>query len=207
MKSLILSFISTLLVFLPFLAEGQSSQSLFGGENLRLGVWGGGGLQYGPVAGDEAIFATGRIGLLLGSRLAVGGFYTTSLGEIYPDAETDANVYHDLRMGGLMVEYTLNPDKLVHVSFPLQLGWGEVQADWREGSPNYGDDDLFGEDSFFVIEPGAMLEVNLMPWARLQAGATYRLIPSGVEYRGLQAADLSGFAGMIGLRFGLFPTR
>lgn len=189
-------------------SEGQSSsKSLFGGKDIQIGLWGGGGFQYGSLDGDGALLGTGRIGILLNPNLAVGGFYAASLGEINPDTETDTDIYYDIQMGGLILEYTLNPDKVLHVSFPLQLGWGELQADWREGSPNYGDDDFFGEERLFVIEPGALLEVNLLPWARLQAGASYRLVASDLEYRGLRGTDLQGISGNIGLRFGMFGSR
>lgn len=192
------------LQLISFSAFSQSStESLFGGGGTGIGLVGGTALQYGPVAGDEALFSTSKLGVVLGSNFSVGGFYQASIGEIYPDVETQAGVYHDMRMGGLFLEYTLNPDNLIHLTFPLQVGVGEVQAGFSDG----GGGDIFGEDNLFVIEPGAMLEVNLLPWARLQGGVTYRIISGVDNYRGVHAEDLSGLTGTVGLRFGWFPRQ
>lgn len=105
-------------------------------------------------------------------------------------------------LGGLSLEYTWKPDRLLHLSFPLSAGMGEV--DWKDGSPFSGQEPDFGEDNFFFIQPGAMLEVNLSSFARLYGGVAYRWVPAGVDYRGLDAADISVPAGVLGIRAMLF---
>ena len=52
-----------------------------------------------------------------------------------------------------------------------------------------------------------MLEVNLLPWARLQGGVTYRIISGVDNYRGVHAENLSGLTVTVGLRFGWFPMQ
>ena len=193
--------ICCLLLVNAYDAQSQSSkESLFEGGGGGIGLTGGTALQYGPVAGDEALFSTSKIGVVLGNAFSVGAFYQTSIGEIYPDAETEPGVYHDMRMGGLFLEYTYQPHKLIHLTFPLQIGVGEIQADFDD--TRVGE---FSEDNLFVIEPGALLEVNLFPWARLQGGLTYRLFSGVDNYRGIASDDLRGVTGLVGLRFGWFP--
>jgi hypothetical protein len=183
-------------------AIAQDQQSLFS-KAPKLGFFAGAGLQAGPVAGETAGFASFRTGLMLNENFSIGGTYSFTFNEFTPSAETDSDMYMDLQLGGLALEYTLNPGNLFHFTFPLTLGAGEVQMDWKESAPNYGTD-ILSEDNFFFVEPGAMAELNLTPGFRLHAGLTYRLIPGGVDYRTYSAADLSGITGSFGLKYVLF---
>lgn len=103
----------------------------------------------------------------------------------------------DYRAGGLLIEYTLLPKKVFHLTFPLQVGIGEVEMDNNRGSAN------LGEANFFKIEPGALLEVNLHKFVRLNSGITYRYI-GDVSYRNLTARDLSGIQLQVSIKIGLF---
>lgn len=183
-------------------AQSTSQNSLFGA--FQPGFYAGSSIQYGPVADAGAAFVTVQGGVTFGSSWAFGGMYGFSVNEFTPATEADPDVYLDLRMGGLSLEYTWKPDRLLHLSFPLAAGVGEVELDWKDGLPFSAQEPSFGEDNFFFIQPGAMLEVNLASFARLYAGAAYRWVPGGVDYRGLDAADISGPAGVFGIRIGLF---
>jgi hypothetical protein len=180
-----------------------SGQHLFSGS-VKPGFYVSPSLQYGPVAGAGAAFATAQGGLVFNKRWAMGGMYSFSVNEFTPSVEVLRDTYLDLWMGAFFLEYTWRPDRLVHLTFPLYVGGGELELDWKESSPFYSQDPDFGEDYFFFIQPGAMLELNLASFMRLYGGAVYRWAPGGVDYRGLDAADISGLAGVLGLKFGLF---
>lgn len=186
------------------LFKGNAQDALFSNAPSSVGGFFSAKIQAGPVASQSAVFTSLRGGVSFDRTLSIGGAYSLTINDFTPSSESEEAVYLDMRMGGLLVEYSLNPDKLVHLTFPLILGAGEAELDWREGAPAYGSDPPFGEANFFFLEPGAALEVNLLPFLQLQGGFSYRLIPGQVDYRGLDQGDLSGFTGLLGLRVHFF---
>jgi len=86
---------------------------------------------------------------------------------------------------------------MFHFTFPLFVGAGEVEMDNDEGSAG------LGEENFFLIEPGAFLEINLLKNVRFNVGATYRFV-GDMQYVNLTENDISGVTGQIGLKFGIF---
>lgn len=185
----------------------QDNSSYLFGNRQAIGFYISPLVQAGPVASEMAGFATFKGALVFNRRFSVGGMYSFTFNEFTPAIETETDSYLDLRLGGLFLEYTLQPSRLLHFTFPLALGAGEIQNDWKDNSINYNNEDTFGEDNFFFIEPGAMLEINLLPFMKLNGGVTYRLIPGGVDYRGLEASDISGLTGVLGLKLGIFRER
>ncbi|MFP4091617.1 MAG: hypothetical protein ACLFUB_15495 [Cyclobacteriaceae bacterium] len=180
----------------------NDSQTLFS-KTPEIGFYVSPGMQVGPLAGETAGFAAFKGGITFAQQFTVGGLYSFSFNEFTPSAETDQDIYMDVQLGGLLLEYTLSPSKLFHFTFPLAVGAGEIQMDWKESSPNYNND-VLSEDNFFFVEPGAMLEINLARYIRLNTGLTYRLVPGGVDFRSYDASDISGFTGSFGLKFGIF---
>lgn len=147
--------------------------------------------------GSHASLFNIRAGLGLGSQWSLGGFGSVSMNRIMPQSETVTNVYMDYWVAGGFVEYTLLSKKLFHLSVPVGLGYGEVQMDNEAGAAG------LGEANFIQFEPGALLEINLHPYVRLNAGLSYRLL-SDFTYRNLNEQAISGLTGQIGLKFGLF---
>lgn len=138
-----------------------------------------------------------RGGVSINEKMAFGGYFATSLNQINPESETVQGIYMDYWSVGGFAEYILHSDKLFHVSFPLYIGYGEVQMDNEAGDAG------LGEATFFQIEPGALLEINLHKNVRFNIGAGYRFV-GDMEYRNLNQSDLSGITGYVGLKIGLF---
>lgn len=138
-----------------------------------------------------------RGGLNVKDKFSVGAYYSLALNEINPTSETVSGIYMDYWTVGGFLEYTLLAKKLVHVTFPLFVGYGEVQMDNERGDAG------LGEANFFQIEPSAMMEVNLHKNIRLNLGAGYRFVGS-MNYRNFDQRDISGVTGYLGLKFGLF---
>jgi hypothetical protein len=147
--------------------------------------------------GSIAFLASFRGGIILNEKISLGAYYVTSVNEVVPESETLSDVYMDYWSFGGVFEYTIKSKKLVHVSFPLYIGLGEVQMDNDEGDAG------LGEANFFQIEPSALLEVNLHKYVRLNMGAGYRMV-GAMQYRNFDQSDISGFTGYVGLKFGLF---
>lgn len=138
-----------------------------------------------------------RTGISLKDKIAFGAYFNTSINQIMPDSETQPDIYMDYWSIGAMTEYTIFSKKVFHFTFPLYIGYGEVQMD-----DELGDADL-GEENFFQIEPSALLEVNLHKYVRFNLGAGYRFVGQ-MNYRNFDQSNISGLTGYVGLKFGLF---
>lgn len=147
--------------------------------------------------GSTAAIFNLRSGLNLRDKLSIGGYFSVSMNEIRPESETLTDVYLDYWTAGGFVEYTLLSKNIFHLTFPLYLGYGEVEMDNERGSAG------LGEANFFQVEPSALLELNLHKYVRLNFGAGYRLV-SEMNYRNFNQSDISGLTGYLGLKFGLF---
>ncbi|MCU0320439.1 MAG: hypothetical protein MUE88_10250 [Flavobacteriales bacterium] len=138
-----------------------------------------------------------RAGVGIKDKLTLGGYFNTSLNEIRPQSEVLPNIYMDYWSVGGYMEYTLLSDRVVHLTFPLMVGFGEVEMD------NEPDNLELGEANFLVVEPAALMELNLTKYVRFNLGAGYRLV-GDMAYRNFTQAEISGLTGYIGLRVGLF---
>ena len=147
--------------------------------------------------GSSASLFNLRGGLNIKDKISFGGYFSTSINEINPESETVQNVYMDYWSVGGFAEYTLLSKKVFHVTFPLYLGYGEVQMVNENGDPG------LGEANFFQIEPSALLEINLHKYVRFNLGAGYRFVGQ-MDYRNFNQSDISGLTGYVGLKFGLF---
>jgi hypothetical protein len=111
--------------------------------------------------------------------------------------------------GGVLLEYTLLPKSLVHVTFPVMVGGGGAAyiEDWdydKYKNENYNHDlKVYDNDFFFVIEPGVRAEVSLLPFMRLNAGVSYRFT-SGLELLETPSDKLNSFNINMGIKFGKF---
>ncbi len=85
-------------------------------------------------------------------------------------------------------------NKLVHLTVPVMIGVGELQAD------NDAGDLGSSEATFLVIEPAVLLEVNLMKNLRFNLGTGYR-ITSDFDYLGVNQNDMAGLRFHGGLKF------
>jgi hypothetical protein len=140
-----------------------------------------------------------RGGVGLKDMFSLGAYFNTSLNEIRQKSETLSGVYMDYWTAGGFVEITLLSKRLVHLTFPIYVGYGEVEMDGEEVV--YTDD--LGESNFFQVEPSALLECNLNQFIRIHLGAGYRLVGQ-MDYRNLDRYDISGWTAYGGLRLGLF---
>ncbi len=89
----------------------------------------------------------------------------------------------EMGYGGLVVEYFINPNRLVNVSVRGLVGGGGTCCGWN--------------DPFFVVEPVGTLNVNITEWMRLGFGGGYRFIRSSFDNDAL-----SGWSANIDVKFG-----
>lgn len=186
-------------------AQDDAAKTLFGNGNGNgsgiskedIGFFVAPAYSLSQIDGAAASMFHLRGGINLKDRFTFGGFYNVSLNQIIPESETIGGIYLDYWSTGGFAEYTVLSKKLVHVTVPIQFGYGEVQMD------NEDDDANFGESNFFVFEPALMLEVNLHKYVRFNVGTGYRML-SEMTYRNFNQNDVNGLTAYAGLKFGVF---
>lgn len=192
----------TLLLQHPLAAQDTTRlQTLFGnGSRLSIRDL---GLFVAPTSGvtqmdgSTTLLFNFRGGLNLKDRFSIGGYFNTSLDDIYPRNERNPDTYLDYWTAGGFMEYTLLPKKLIHLTIPLFFGYGEVEMDHEE------QDEAYEEGNFLQIEPSALLEINLHKYVRFNIGAGYRFLGQ-INHPNFDQSDLSGPTGYLGLKLGLF---
>lgn len=170
------------------------------GSDISHGGFGGPVVKLTQVNDHFGVMAGGRGGWILNHRFVIGGG-GYGLTDTVKGNEVAVGDTPDIMMGygGLEFEYILNPDQVFHLSVYTLLGGGGVfYNNNREFSWN--DEE---SDAFFVAEPAVNLIVNMTHFLRIGVGMSYRLI-TGVELQGISDSDLSGIAGNITLKFGIF---
>lgn len=146
--------------------------------------------------GSTAFLIQARAGLTVNDTFSFGGYFSTSMNEIYPESETLSDIYMDYWSAGGFISYAPLSKKLINWSFPLYFGYGEIEMDNEQSSAG------LGEANFFQIEPSALLHLNVTQKVRFTSGAGYRWV-SDTTYRNLNQSNLSGLTGYLGLVFDL----
>lgn len=104
---------------------------------------------------------------------------------------------------GLMTEYVVASTKKIHFAVNLITGAGfMLQYDRREYD-DWDEYDSRNPNFFFVMEPGAQVELNLTNWMRFSPGVSYRRA-FGSNSKGLSDDDLSGLSANVTFKFGRF---
>ncbi len=164
-----------------------------------IGVYFAPAFQYGQLNSGFSPMIGASAGVLFNKRLAVGvaGYGTVN--------QRFSNTESRLNYGGAKVEYTFLPNNVFHFSVPLLVGGGFANSG-DDIFPQFGGRNRRNGSSFFVVQPGINLEVNLFRYVKLFGGASYR-VAAGVENRGdntYSAAQLSGFNTSVGVKAGIF---
>jgi hypothetical protein len=130
-------------------------------------------------------------------------------GLYFPDVTDTAGAYLEGGYGGLLLEYTLFPESVVHVTFPVLIGGGgasyAVDSDYYDWEDDEWDTECqsLDHDAYFVIEPGVRAEVNLLKFMRLDAGVGYHYV-AGLDMINTSGNMMNNFTVNVGLKFGKF---
>jgi len=167
----------------------------FDGRNVYLG-----GLSLGVIV--DHWFSAGLAGsLIMNSHNLLYTF------DVPLDTPNQAYLYGGY--GGFKFEFRVLPKSPVHINFPLLIGGGGlVYNTWTHmnGSGNYAynyNGTTLDWDAFFVVEPGAMVEVNMLKFMRFDAGISYRYTPD-LKLIQTSAGLINNFNANVSLKFGKF---
>ena len=111
--------------------------------------------------------------------------------------------------GGVKFEFKVFSTSPVHINFPILIGGGGlVYNTWQMHNKDYQDYNnnngtTLDSDAFFVVEPGVMVELNLLKFMQLDAGVTYRYTPD-LDLMQTSAGLINNFNAVVALKFGKF---
>jgi len=175
--------------------------TLFSGRSIKVGGYGGVGVHYARIRGEDGVLTGVEGALLLDHRFAIGlAGYSWANQQHVPAAGNFLNPYLHYGYGGLLIRYHIYiPNSPVYVSAAALIGGGVI------GLTNTWDGDLYREnsDTFFVCEPELGVHVNFTRWMRAGLDAGYR-IHAGVGKFGYTESDFNGISLGGNLQFGWF---
>ncbi len=139
--------------------------------------------QYGNMAGQFTSMGGVSLMVLFNQKLGVGFTAYGNSGNYVPK---DLNLPEGLGLrshfSGARIEYTLNPNKKIHFSFPMLIGRGQASIDSLSKGHRYGYGSSYhnqphsDEISYLVIQPGVNLEFNVFRFMKVFGGASYRIV-------------------------------
>lgn len=136
-----------------------------------------------------------RAGIYLNQRVSIGfAAHAVGNGDSY---FYDTPVRSVGSYGGLLFQYVVESNRLLHATFESTLGGGSWCVEISEER-----DGCMGRD-FLVFEPAANLELNVAKHLRLAAGVGYRLAVAG-DGPGPGSGGMSSLVARTSIIFGSF---
>lgn len=184
-------------------------ETLIGNGEVSHGGFGGPVVKFTQIKGEPAVLVGGRGGWIINHSFVIGGGGYGLVTSIDADNETivssfGSKPYINFGYGGFEMEYIINSNQLLHFSVAALIGGGGVsyRNDLWDNHEDWDDWDS-PHDAFFVFEPSANIELNIVSFFRINAGVSYRFI-SGANLDNLKNSDLAGPAASLTLKFGSF---
>ena len=202
MKIKLLIILSITVINLSAQQSGEV-RTLFGKSNQHLGYYVTPFLQSGKIAGSTAVSPGVGAGITINQKVSIDIRYKFIITENTPSGESDTRLYLDGQWIGLRGEYSLIPESAIHVSFPVEVGLGEVELDLKDA---YESDQVMvpTEDAWYAyLEPGVAFEINLWKYIKINISAGYRLA-SNMTFRSMTEKDMMGFTYSGAIKIGLF---
>ena len=197
-----------------FAQEDQSSQNKRYEQSTLLpeggrptGVFIAPGARISEVNDQTSVFAGGQLAMVLGHQFNVGIAVYAMLSETESELNSISFFppkYLEMGYAGMLLEPVFFDRSVVHLTIPTIVGIGAGSTNyyriWEEGYYDYSG---HRSDVFFVVEPGANVEVNIARPLRLYAGGSYRFVVESDLYPDSDQS-LSGFSINFGLKLGWF---
>ncbi|MBN1895080.1 hypothetical protein JW906_11320 [bacterium] len=206
MQKSILILMTTL--FAAGLFAQDEEETLLSGD-ITHGGFGGPVVKWTSVQKEFGVLVGGRGGWIINHAFSIGAGGYGLVNSIPPQDNVDFGNWFfsdpvlGMGYGGFEMEVIVRSDRLVHSTIILLIGAGGVgfheawDSDWEDR------DDHYQWDSFFILEPGVNVELNVTGFFRLNVGASYRFV-SGVDKWGLSESDIGGPATTLTFKFGKF---
>jgi hypothetical protein len=194
--------------------QNEEINTLFGPKEKLVNGWFIGPSSTYTKFGDKDVWMGGlSVGWVITHNFTIGlsGNAFCNNNELYYNHISDTSGANlEGGYGGLLLEYTLFPKSVVHLTFPLVIGGGSATYTSKYQvyeQDNHGNWEwkykTLDSDAYFVIEPGVKAEVNIVNWLRLDAGVTYRYV-GDLQLMNTSSDLMNNFSATVGLKFGKF---
>ena len=203
-------FLGTILVAQEENRNPQEYRTLFGGDEISHGGYGGLSVNYSQIDGKDAVLVGARGAWVINHGMAIGiagyGFandlkYERTINGLADDYSLVGGY------GGLLLEPIIGANWPVHISIPVLIGAGGVayvSHYWNTyDDPYYHGGYTEEADAFFVLEPGIEIELNMVKFMRIAFGGYYRYT-SNLDLADTKSDVLNGFSTGVTLKFGKF---
>lgn len=185
--------------------EEEEMETLFGTQ-IRSGGYGGPEVKISPIQDELGVLVGGRGGWIINSTFSIGGGgYGLVTSHKIKNYSTTGDTIPYLRCGwgGVFLEYINSSNKLIHFTANTLIGGGGAVYTDEFDDDNKKEIKSYENSSFFVIEPGLSIEINIVKNFRIAIGASYRFI-SGLELSKTKNSDIGGITANIIFKFGSF---
>ena len=167
--------------------QNEAIKTLFGRKDKIVNGWFIGPSTTYTKFGKRDIWMCGiTLGWVIDHNFTIGltgNAFSNKNGLFYDHVTDTTGAYLEGGYGGLLLEYTLFPHSVIHVTFPLIIGGGsasyiaENKSFKKDGDGKHNwDHKTLDSDEYLVIEPGVKAEINLCKFLRFDAGITYRYV-------------------------------
>ncbi len=195
-------------------------RTLFGGNRITSGGYGGLSINYSQLDGRDALLIGIRGAWVINHGVGIGiaGYGITN--DIKTEVTSDGTQFQLAGgYGGLMIEPIIGAKSAIHLAIPVLIGAGGIayiNTPWAPGGPNYENAYTVDSDAFFVFEPGLEIELSMVKFFRIALGVHYRYTSNvSLSYYTwdetnnnydliTDTPDLKGFSYGITLKFGSF---
>jgi hypothetical protein len=174
------------------------------GPNVKHGGYGAPEVKVTSFTGDAALLVGGQAGWIIDRQLVLG---VAGYGLAMSHSPTEELLRPEgpsriaFGYGGARVAWTHRPQRMFHASFGVLVGAGGVGVVTHDiGAGRYY---THNTAAFFAAEPATELELNVTSFMRVSASVGYRFI-TGTDEPGLHSSDMSGVAGGLAFKFGVF---
>lgn len=122
---------------------------------------------------NQSITVGVRLGAVLNKHIVVGIWGYTNSENLY-------NQYVDSYLryggGGILIEPRLFPKLPLHITLPVKAGFGTISyADNNWSYYNTTAEEDLKRDSYFIVEPGAELVLNIVRYFKISGGVSYKI--------------------------------
>lgn len=194
-------------------AIAQEVQSIFS-NGRATGGYGAVSNKFTYLGGEFANICEVYGGVFINRRWMVGLAFAGSTNDIRVPLEYSVDptnpMTYQYGQGGLKLERVFNSNRPFHFVINLFSGVGLSgqynRDEWYDYNYDNHSSSVYDENWFYVLEPGAQLELNLFRWMRLSPGVSYRKT-YGSDGQGLNDSNLSDWTYSVTLKFGGFGKR
>lgn len=193
-----------LILCLPALAQ---EQTLLGDTDVEHGGYGGPVVKFTTINNEFGVLVGGRGGWIINHTFCIGlAGYGLANNIKANTVDAFGRKYLEMGYGGLDLEYIDRSDDLIHFSIHTLIGGGSAGFRYSWDEEQWNNDNGMNHkehDPFFILEPGANVDLNVTPWFRTSAGVSYRYV-TGLSSAAATNSDISGLSAGLTFRFGKF---